>query len=126
MFVPRLMRGALALLALGGVVPAAQAASEGLTARVVEQVALTVPDAAETTAASITRQHAERCFDKVRAVLVGLESRASGLKLDEFVDAGLVQRGSEEWDVLELGYRLDVPTDRKLKDFFMKCLDEQS
>lgn len=126
MFVPRLMCGALALLALGGVVLAAQAASEGLTARVVEQVALTVPDAAETTAASITRQHAERCFDKVRAVLVGLESRASGLKLDEFVDAGLVQRGSEEWDVLELGYRLDVPTDRKLKDFFMKCLDEQS
>lgn len=125
MFVPRLMCGALALLTLGCVVPAAQAASEGLTARVVEQVELTVPDAEQAAAATVTRHHAERCFDKVRAVLVGLESRASGLKLDEFVDAGLVQRGSDEWEVLELGYRLDVPTDRKLKDFFMTCLDKQ-
>lgn len=79
--------------------------------------------AAEPQAEVDMRQRAELCFDRARAVLVGLESRASGLKLNEFVDSGLTTVGSKEWEALELGFRLDVPTDRKLKDYFIRCLD---
>lgn len=82
-----------------------------------------LPEAAAAPAETDMRQRAEQCFDRARAVLVGLESRANGLKLQEFVDSGLTTEGSPEWEALELGYRLDMPTDRKLKDYFIQCLD---